>query len=75
VHCYATADEIRKEILAGPLKQTNLSVEQMQRALQRGSAINELSDLQTKRTTNRGGIITSDVCEQINNLLQILNDK
>lgn len=75
MHCYTTAEGVRKEILAGPLNFSNASVEKMHAALQKSAALHHLSDLQTHDTTNRGGILTNDVCEQINNLLGILNDK
>ncbi|WVQ84030.1 hypothetical protein IAT38_006175 [Cryptococcus sp. DSM 104549] len=74
VDCYAQADLIRKEILARPLQNANNSVEQLHRSLERFSAVEDISELRTTDINRRGGILSNDIIEQANDLLEILND-
>nr|XP_019047438.1 E3 ubiquitin-protein ligase SHPRH [Kwoniella bestiolae CBS 10118]OCF26368.1 E3 ubiquitin-protein ligase SHPRH [Kwoniella bestiolae CBS 10118] len=74
INCYAQADLIRKEILKQPLKGANLSVEYLQRQLGHTAAVHDVNELKTGATNNRGGILSNDIINQLNDLLEIMND-
>ena len=75
VHCYAEADVIRKEILQLPLNRANLSVQMLEKAMSAKGAVQDVSDLQTEETAHRGGLLSGSIITQVNDLLEILNDK
>ncbi|OCF41195.1 hypothetical protein I317_05025 [Kwoniella heveanensis CBS 569] len=74
IHCYAEADTIRKEILQQPLKRANLSVQILEKAMTSQGGIQDVSDLQTEEVNHRGGLLSSNIVAQVNDLLEILND-
>ncbi|WVQ69001.1 uncharacterized protein L199_007213 [Kwoniella botswanensis] len=74
INCYAQADSIRKEILKQPLHSANLSVEYLQRQLGQKAALHDVAELTTEETDNRGGILSNDTINQLNDLLEIMND-
>ncbi len=75
VSCYAQADAFRKEILTRPLALANSSVAQLDGALERSHAIDEIGELQTEDTKARGGLLSNNTIVQANELLKIMNGK
>ncbi len=75
VNCYEEADAVRKEILTRPLAFANAWVSQLQRVLQNTRAVEGVSELQTKVTETRGGLLSNDAIAKANSLLKILNGK
>lgn len=74
VLAYSTAETIRKEILARPLKQANTAIDAMVQAVNRSPAVSDIDQLIMGNTDLRGAIYTADAVEQVNALLDILND-
>ncbi|WWC87137.1 uncharacterized protein L201_002023 [Kwoniella dendrophila CBS 6074] len=73
-NCYAQADLIRKEILKLPLHSANLSIGYLQRQLNHIGALHDVSELQMEETDSRGGMLSNNIINQANDLLDIMND-
>lgn len=74
VQAYQNAENIRREILARPLKAAERVVQAMSDAVAHRGAITSLAELQTKDTRRSGGLMSGDIVAQTNSLLKILND-
>lgn len=74
VQAYQNAENIRREILARPLKAADRIVKAMSDAIADHGAVTSLGDLQTKDTRRKGGMLSGDLVAQTNSLLKILND-
>lgn len=74
VLAYQNAENIRREILARPLKAAERVVTAMSETLSGDGAVKTLGDLRTEDTRRKGGILSNDLISQANSLLKILND-
>lgn len=74
VVAYKMAEDLRKDILARPLKLAYKYVEGMCKTMEEHPAIESLDNLYTSNTRYRGGISTHDAVIEANALLRILND-
>lgn len=74
VQAYQNAEDIRREILARPLKAADRFVKAMTDAIADHGAIAALGELQTKDTRRSGGMLSGDLVAQTNSLLKIMND-
>lgn len=74
VAAYEAAEAIRKDILKRPLAFADRSITTLTKAFEQHPAYTCADDLHTTNTNRRGGLLSSDVIEQSNSLLKILND-
>ncbi|TXT06109.1 hypothetical protein VHUM_03582 [Vanrija humicola] len=74
VLAYKTAEAVRKDILARPLKIAGRQAESMIAVIERSPALSSMSELQTIDTRRSGGLASGSTIGEINSLLKILND-
>lgn len=74
IQAYQNAENIRREILARPLKAAERIVKTMSDFIAEHGAVATLGELQTKDTRRSGGMLSEDLVAQTNSLLKILND-
>ena len=75
VEYYDKAEAVRKEIFTQPLKASNASIAKLESKLAASSSIQSVSELQTEETGRVGGILSQEILEQSNELLDIMNEK
>lgn len=71
---YEKAEEIRKEILAGSLRQSIAAIGRLDRILAE-SKYTKVEDLQTKVAVGQGGIASTEAIHSSNELIALMNEK
>ncbi|BEI82473.1 hypothetical protein CcaverHIS002_0303410 [Cutaneotrichosporon cavernicola] len=71
---YEAAEAIRREILKRPLEIAERSITTLATAFEQHPAYARADDLRSSNTNHLGGLLSSNVIEQSNSLLKILND-
>lgn len=74
VAAYEAAEAIRKDILKRPLEVAEKSITTLTLAFEQHPAYTNADDLRAADTKCAGGLLSTDVIEQSNSLLSILND-
>lgn len=74
VAAYEAAEAIRRDILKRPLKVAEGSIRTLTKAFEQHAAYTSADALRAAHTNRSGGLMSSDVVEQSNSLLKILND-